>query len=496
MRKLKLSLLCFFLSAYSAVAQKPNKKLPNVIYIYADDLGYGELGSYGQEKIETPHLDQLAKEGMRFTQHYTSTPVCAPARCMLLTGKHGGHSYIRGNYELGGFEDDKEGGQMPLHENAFTLGHLFKDAGYATAVIGKWGLGMANTTGSPLKQGFDYFYGYLDQKQAHNYYPTHLWENDQWDTLANSFIDVHRKVDSASATAETFAYYKGKDYAITKMTEKAVSFIRDQRDKPFFLYLPFTIPHVSLQAPEEYIRQYVGKFEESPYYGQKGYAATKYPLSTYAAMISYLDAQVGIVMDELKKMGIDDNTIIMFSSDNGPTFNGGVNASFFNSTGGLRGLKMDIFEGGIRVPFIARWPGKIDANTLSGLPSVQYDMMATFAELTGQTIPETDGISILPTLLGRSTEQKQRDFLYFEYHARGGQIAVRMGDWKAIKLDMLNDPESPWMLFDLKTDREESQDMASEHPDIIARARKIVEEQHRPAHIKEWEFIDPKFPVN
>lgn len=485
-----------FLGLSINVFSQTEAQMPNVIYIYADDLGYGELGSYGQEKIKTPNLDKIAREGMRFTQHYSSAPVCAPARCMLLTGKHGGRSYIRGNYELGDFADDKEGGQMPLPEGTFTLGHLFQNAGYVTAAIGKWGLGMSNTTGDPLKQGFDYFYGYLDQKQAHNYYPTHLWENGQWDTLRNPVIDVHKKVDSTHATAEDFAYYRGVDYAITEMSEKAVSFIQANQNKPFFLYLPFTIPHVSLQAPENYIQQYVGQFEESPYYGQQRYAPTPYPLSTYAAMITYMDAQVGVIMETLKALGLDEDTIVMFSSDNGTTFNGGVRADFFNSVSGLRGLKMDIFEGGIRVPFIARWPNEIPSGTTSDLPSVQYDMMATFADLTQQTGPEnTDGVSILPTLLGHAENQQGRPFLYFEYPDKGGQIAVRMGDWKAVRLNVKRNRDAPWMLFNLKRDRNETTDLAYKHPELIKKAEEIVLKEHQPAHIKEWEFINPLYPI-
>ncbi|MEI8099517.1 MAG: sulfatase-like hydrolase/transferase, partial [Sediminibacterium sp.] len=217
---------------------------PNIIYIYADDMGYGELGAYGQTKIKTPNLDRMSAEGMRFTDHYSSAPVCAPARCMLLTGKHGGHTYIHGNYELGGFADSLEGGQMPLPEGIFTVGKMMQQAGYKTAAIGKWGLGMANTTGSPIKQGFDYFYGYLDQKQAHNYYPTHLWENDHWDTLQNPVINVHKQLDSTKATLADFNYYKGKEYAPAKLTEKALAFIENNKSKPFFLYLPYTLPHL------------------------------------------------------------------------------------------------------------------------------------------------------------------------------------------------------------------------------------------------------------
>ncbi len=492
----------FFLSEISA--QNYKDEPPNVIYIYADDLGYGEIGSYGQVKIKTPNLDRLAKEGMRFTQHYAGAPVCAPSRCILLTGKHAGHAYIRSNSEMkgGGFADNEEKGQLPLPEDTFTMGKLFQNAGYRTAAIGKWGLGMANSSGAPDKQGFDYFYGYLDQKQAHNYYPTHLWENEKWDTLNNKYFLVHTPLDSIKAKVEDFDAYKGNEYAITKMTEKALSFIDENKRRPFFLYLPYTIPHVSLQAPQRFIEQYIGKFDESPYYGQQRYAPAMYPLSTYAAMITYLDYQIGVILDGLKNNGLEKNTIVIFSSDNGPTFNGGVNASFFNSASGLRGLKQDIFEGGMRVPFIAKWPGRIPENSISDLPSAQYDMLATFADLTGQEIQETDGISILPELLGMSFKQKRHNFLYFEFPSRGsrsavgtaGQLAVRMGDWKAVKIGLKENPGSPWLLFNLKVDPGETQDLSKGkgNKQLIRRANQIVADQHKPSIKKEWEFVDPR----
>jgi arylsulfatase A-like enzyme len=484
-----LLLITLSLGAHS----QTKKRLPNIIYIYADDLGYADTGPYGQKKIETPNLDRMAKEGMKFTQHYTSTPVCAPARCMLMTGKHGGHSYIRGNYELGGFEDSLEGGQMPLPEGTFTIPKMLKQTGYITGITGKWGLGMANTSGSPQRQGFDYAYGYLDQKQAHNYYPTHLWENGKWDTLANPVINVHKKLDSTKVTDKDFEYFKGKEYAPDKLTQKALGFIKLNRSKPFFLYMPYTIPHVALQAPDEYVKRYIGRFAERPYYGQRGYSSTKYPYSTYAAMITYLDEQVGIVMDHIKKLGLDEDTIIMFSSDNGATFNGGVNAAFFNSVDGLHGLKMDVFEGGIREPFIARWPGKIPAGKTSDLISVQFDMMATLAELTGQKVGNTDGISLLPELLGNSKMQKQHPYIYFEYPEKGGQLAIRMGDWKGVKLNVRQHPDGKWMIYNLKIDRNEKNNVASAHPELSKRFDEIVKKEHQPSHIKEWEFVSPKF---
>ncbi|MGV3600374.1 MAG: arylsulfatase [Dyadobacter fermentans] len=490
MRLLNLLLLTISITC-TAQAQKAPDKLPNIVYIYADDLGYGELGCYGQQKIKTPNLDRLAKEGIRFTQHYTGTPVCAPARAMLMTGKHAGHSAIRGNFELGGFRDEEERGQMPLPAAELTVAELLKQKGYATALSGKWGMGMNNTEGTPTRQGFDYYYGYLDQKQAHNLYPSHLWENDRWDTLAQPWQDIHRKLDPAKSTDADFESFKGKEYAPAKMTEKALAFIDRSKNGPFFLYMPYTLPHVSLQAPDEYVKKYIGQFDEKPYYGEKNYASTKYPLSTYAAMITFLDDQVGIILDKLKALGLDDNTIVMFSSDNGATFNGGVNPQFFNSVAGLRGLKMDVYEGGIREPFIARWPGKIKPGRVSDHISAQFDLMATLAELTGQASPPTDGISFLPELLGQTNRQKKHEFLYFEYPEKGGQIAVRMGDWKGVKTDLRKNPGNPWQLFNLKTDRSESTDVAASHPDILKKLDQIVKREHEEPANAAWQFVMP-----
>ena len=485
-----LSVILFALTGYAQ--NKSGNKKPNIIYIYADDLGYGELGCYGQQKIKTPNLDKMAIEGIRFTQHYSSAPVCAPSRAALLTGKHTGHSYIRGNYELGEFVDALEGGQMPLPEGLRTLPGMLKNVGYTTGMAGKWGLGMVGTTGSPLLQGFDYYYGYLDQKQAHNFYPTHLWKNDTWDSLNNPVINVYRKVDSTKATDADFEYFKGKEYSVTNMTSFAVDFLDKQKEKPFFLYLPYTIPHASLQAPDEYVKKYIGLFDERPYYGQKGYASTKYPLSTYAAMITYLDDQVGIILCKIKELGLDENTIIMFSSDNGTTFNGGVNAKYFNSVHGLRGLKMEVYEGGIRMPFIARWPGKIKPNRTSDLISAQYDLMATLAELTNQKLLNTDGISFLPELLGNSSQTKH-EFLYFEYPENGGQVAIRLGDWKGVRTNVRKNRDAPWQIFNIKTDRNETTDVASQHPELVKQFDAIQKREHQHAHVKDWEFIDPKF---
>ena len=488
------TLKCIFLNivlalSIACIAQSR----PNVIYIYADDMGYGELGSYGQQKIKTPHLDKMAAEGLRFTQHYTGAPVCAPARCILMTGKHSGHSYIRGNYELGGFEDENEGGQMPLPENTFTIAKLMKQAGYVTGAIGKWGLGMNDNSGNPNKQGFDYFYGYLDQKQAHNFYPTHLWENDKWDTLRNKYFMVHRRIPQ-NAPDSAFDNFKGKDYSLTKMAEKTLEFIKKNKSKPFFLYLPYTGPHVALQAPDEAVGEYIGNFDEQPYYGERGYAPSKYPLSTYAAMITYMDKQVGRIMALLKELGIDKNTLVMFSSDNGSTFDvGGVNAEYFDLTGGLRGRKQDLYEGGIRVPFIARWPGKIAPGKTTSLVSAQYDLMATLGELTKIKISNTDGISFLPTLLGQPQKQTPHQYLYFEFPEKSGQVAIRMGRWKGVKSGMKKNLNAPWEIFDLKNDEKERNNIASQHHDLVDKFEKIMRREHTRSHIKDWEFIDKRF---
>lgn len=465
---------------------------PNIIYIYADDMGYGELGCYGQQKIKTPHIDKMAKEGLRFTQHYTGAPVCAPARCMLMTGRHSGHSYIRGNYELGGFEDFNEGGQMPLPENTYTIARMMKDAGYVTGAIGKWGLGMADNTGDPNQQGFDYFYGYYDQKQAHNFYPTHLWENGKWDTLNNPYFRVHRSIPVGSADS-AFENFKGKDYSLTKMAEKTIKFIRENKNKPFFLYLPYTGPHVSLQAPDEAVQEYIGKFDEKPYYGQNGYAPSKYPLSTYAAMITYMDKQIGRVMALLKELKLDENTLVMFSSDNGSTFNtGGAQPEYFNLTGGLRGRKQDLYEGGIRIPFIARWPGKIQPG-VTNLISAQYDLMPTLAQLLQVKNTATDGVSFLPTLLSKIKQQKLHPYLYFEFPEKGGQVAIRRGDWKGVKSNLNKNKDAPWEIFNLKDDPNETNDLAAQNSQLAKKFDAIIKKEHQRTHLRDWEFIDKRF---
>jgi arylsulfatase A-like enzyme len=494
MKKLLLiAHLSLFSAAVLAADMHKDERPPNIIYVFADDLGHAELGAYGQRLIKTPNIDRLAKEGIRFNQHYSGAPVCAPSRCMLMTGKHSGHSYIRGNYEMGGFEDEQEGGQMPLYEGAFTIPRMLKGQGYSTALVGKWGMGMPGTTGSPLLHGFDYYYGYLDQKQAHSHYPTHLWENDVKVPLNNSYVNVHQRLDPKTATPADFAPFEGRDFAPEKMGMKALEFIDKHRSKPFFLYFASTLPHLSLQVPSAFRKMYDGAFKELPYYGGKSYAPVEHPLSTYAAMISYLDMQVGQIMEKVKALGLDRNTIIMFSSDNGNTFDiGGVQPDFFKGSGGLRGLKMDVYEGGIRIPFIARWPGRIAAGGVSEHVSAQFDILPTLAEITGASVPATDGISMLPELTGMHNRQKEHAFLYFEYPEKGGQMAIRLGNWKGVRTNMRKDRNAPWELYDLSIDPTESKDLAALHPEIIERMKAVAVREHRHPHLMEWEFIDPK----
>jgi len=458
--------------------RKPAQK-PNIIFILADDLGYGELGCYGQEKIRTPNIDMLAEQGMKFIQHYSGSPVCAPSRCSLLTGKHTGHAYIRGNDEMSErgdvWRDPELEGQRPIPPNTNTIGKKKKKAGYTTAVIGKWGLGGPGSTGEPNMQGFDHWYGYLCQRVAHNYYPTHLWRNGEKDMLeGNEYFYPHQRLPEDKDPYDKASYdsYSGKQYAPDLMAEEALEFIRKNKDNPFFLYFATPVPHVSIQVPEDSLSEYEGVFPDTPYTGDKSYLPHPAPRAGYAAMITRMDRDIGRIMDLLKELGIDDNTLVVFTSDNGPTFNGGTDSEFFNSAGPLRGLKASIYEGGIRVPMIARWQGKIEPGSVSDHVSAFWDFLPTFAELiplSGINPPENiDGISLLPTLLGQSEKQKQHEYLYWEYAKR--MQAVRLGDWKAVRLNPRNDIE----LYNLKNDIAEQHNVADDNPEIIARIADIM----------------------
>lgn len=437
---------------------------PNIIYILADDLGYGELGSYGQTKIKTPNLDKLARHGMRFTQHYSGSPVCASSRCVLMTGKHTGHSYIRGNTEKGGWGPDEPEGQYPLLDKEVTVAEILKKKNYATAVIGKWGLGGPGSEGHPNFQGFDFFYGYLCQRVAHNYYPTHLWQNHDVDVLGNTYFKAHQRIKNPPDSNEDWKKYQGKVYATDRMIEEAEKFIDAKKNGPFFLYYATIVPHVAIQVPDDSLEQYDGQFEETVYLGNKGYLPHPTPRAAYAAMISRMDRNIGRIVDKVKSLGLENDTIIIFSSDNGPTFNGGTDHKFFQSAKHLRGLKTSVFEGGIRVPMIASWPGKIKPGTTSEHVSAFQDFLPTVCEIVGHSAPEeSDGISFLAEVLGKSDQQKQHQLLYWELKK---QQALRMGDWKLVRRANKNN-EIKNHLFNLADDESEKNNLAQSNPEKL-----------------------------
>jgi arylsulfatase A-like enzyme len=431
---------------------------PNVVFMLADDLGYGDLGCYGQQKIRTPNVDRLAAEGMRFTQFYAGAPVCAPSRCTLLTGLHTGHAWIRDNGEL------PTEGQRPIPASTVTLAEVLKSGGYHTGIVGKWGLGGPGTEGEPNRQGFDFWFGYLCQREAHRYYPDHLWRNGDKVILSQNENGGRGQ------------------YAHDLIAGEALKFLRDsaagaKAGNPFFLYVAFTTPHVDLDALEDSMQPYLGQWEEKPFPGNH-YRAEAHPRAAYAGMVSRMDRDVGRIMATLKELGLDDDTLVVFASDNGPTNAGGSDPAFFHSADGSRGLKGSVFEGGIRAPFIARWPGRVAAGSTSDFAGAFWDVMPTFAELSGATIPNDlplDGVSFMPTLLGRPG-QKRHDYLYWESPAAQGMQAVRMGDWKAVRLKVKQDAEAPVQLFDLKADPAESHDVAAGHPDVVEKVQKIMRE--------------------
>ncbi len=486
----------FFISIiFSTIifAQSKHVTKPNIIYILADDLGYGDVGCYGQQKIETPNIDALAKEGRHFTQHYAFA-VCAPSRYLLMTGINSGKAYIRGNDEwtergdVWNFKAVEANpfleGQWPIPDSTITIAKVLKKAGYTTGIVGKWGLGAPFTAGTPNHQGFDYFYGFICQRQDHTYYPGHLWENENRVPLNNNVVDPNIKFpkDKDPLNEKNYEVYQQKDYAPDFLIKAAINFIDKNAEKPFFLYYPSPLPHVSLQAPQKWIDYYHKKFgDEKPFLGGS-YFPCRYPRATYAAMISTLDEQIGEIVKELKAKGIYDNTIIMFCSDNGPSFESvGVDGKFFNSAGHFKSEygwgKGFLHEGGIREPFIVEWPGKIKAGSISNMISATIDMMPTLCDLLKIQSPKNiNGISMLPEILGK--EQKhQHNYLYFEYPEYGGQLAIRMNNWKGIILNIMKG-NMQWQLFDLNTDIQEQHDVAAEHPDIIKKMEAIAKKEH------------------
>lgn len=449
------------------------KSKPNVVYIMADDLGYGDLSCYGQTKFKTPNIDQLAEEGILFTQHYAGSTVCAPSRASLLTGLHTGHTQIRGNRPF-------KNGQMPMSEQTYTMANMFKDNGYTTGAFGKWGLGGSGSTGDPIYQGFDEFFGYLDQRLAHHYYPDCLWANDSLVTLeGNQGLN------------------KGQ-YAPGLIHQKALQFIDDHSNEPFFLFYPTIIPHAELAAPQKYIDKYKGVFEDDkPYKGRddgprykKGdYGSQTYPKATFAGMVNLLDDQVGELVQKVKDLGLEDNTIFIFTSDNGPHREGGAKPKFFDSNANLRGLKRDLFEGGIRVPFIVKWKGKVKPKTQTDMISASWDMFPTFSDILNTDLNQsTDGISILPTLVNNDTEQQQHDYLYWEFHEKNKKQAVRKGDWKLIVTNLENTPK--YFLFNLAEDPEENHNLVDTQTNKVNELKALFNEARTPSKNFKYDFED------
>ena len=446
--------LTFFLIAtlLSSCQQKTVQEKPNIVYILADDLGYGDLSCYGQTHFSTPNIDKLAKEGMRFTQHYAGCTVCAPSRSSLMTGQTTGHTFIRGNKEW------QPEGQYPLKAGAVTMAEILKEAGYVTGAFGKWGLGYPGSEGDPNNQGFDEFYGYNCQRMAHNYFPRHLWDNQQKVALDGNQNDQF------------------ETYAPQLIHRRALQFIEKNKDKPLFLYYPTTIPHAELLLPEKDLAEYRGKFLPEKEFkgaepGDKNFREGAYGTqpeshAAFAAMVTLLDKQVGELMDKLKELGLDKNTLVIFTSDNGPHLEGGADPDYFDSNGPLKGYKRDVYEGGIRVPMIAVWNGKIMAGSQSDHISAFWDVLPTVAEITGAGVPENiDGISFLPTLLGE--KQQEHEYMYWEFHEQGGRKALRKGDWKLVQMNISIPEKATTELYNLADDIGEENDLADKYPEKV-----------------------------
>ena len=458
---------------------KRGPKRPNIVFIMADDLGYAELGCYGQQKIKTPHLDRLASQGMRFMRHYSGAPVCAPSRCVLMTGKHPGHAYVRNNKEV------RPEGQCPIPADEVTVAELLGGQGYVCGAFGKWGLGPNGSSGDPLKQGFDRFFGYNCQRHAHSYYPSYLWDDDKRIDLQNDPpVPGHARLakDADPNDPRSYERFKGADYAPKRIADQALAFIAANKGKPFFLYYPTVIPHVALHVPDEEMKPYLGQWAETPL-SRASYTPHFTPRAAYAAMITYMDKQVGRILAKLDELGLAENTIVVFTSDNGATYLRDADYKFFESVGPLRGLKGSIYEGGVRVPAIVRYPGRVRPGSTTDRISGFEDWMPTLLELAGSagTAPAgTDGISLAATL--RSQSQEARPFLYREFSGYTGQQALWMNQWKAVRRG-LSKGTIETELYDLDKDVAESKDLAADHPDVVAKMEAIMAQQHTPSEL-------------
>ncbi len=479
MHKINLAQLLLLLSILTACKLQVKDKTPqkpNIVYILADDLGYGDVGFNGQTKFKTPNIDKLAADGMVFTQHYAGSTVCAPSRSALLTGLHTGHTPIRGNLSAG------SEGQHPMPQETYTLSELLKDNGYVTAAYGKWGLGYPGSEGDPNRQGFDEFYGYNCQRLAHHYYPYHLWHNQE---------KVMLKANAGKQQNE---------YAPALIHQEALNFIQKNKDTTFFMYYASLLPHAELLVTQEDLKKYQGQFlpekkyqgmDDGAKYRQGSYGSQNECYATFAAMVDILDRQVGELRSKLEESGIAENTIIIFTSDNGPHKEGGAAPEYFNSNGPYKGLKRDLYEGGIHVPMTVHWPAVVRPGSTSDHISSFWDVMPTMADvIKAEQHFETDGISFLPTLLG-AKEQKQHEYLYWEFHEKGGRLAVRMNNWKGVKYNILKALDASIELYDLSTDPGETTNVAQMHPEVVATIQKIMNEARTESTI--YKFKAPTF---
>ena len=448
MKKILLVALAFLF----CLSANADTKKTNIILIMVDDAGYGDFGCYGQKLFTTPNIDRMAASGMLFTQHYSGSTVCAPTRCSIMNGVHTGHAFVRGNREV------QPEGQAPIPSDMITIPKLLRKAGYVTGMFGKWGLGAPKSSGDPMNQGWDEFFGYNCQRQAHTFYPKHLWHN-------------YEKV-----------MLDGKTYSHDLIQEKVLQFIRDNEKKSFFAYLPLTIPHTAMQCPEEDVAPFRKKFPqfENKIVKYSHGSIIRNPVAAFAGMMTRMDRGIGQILDLLNELDIAENTLVLFTSDNGPHYEGGHQPEFFNSNGPLKGHKRDLYEGGIRVPLIAYWPGKIKSGSVSNHICAHWDLMPTLCELAKISEPNhTDGISYIPALTGK--KQKRHAYLYWEFHSYGNAQAIRMGDWKGIRLKVKNNPNAPIQLFNLKKDIGETNNIAANHPDIIRRITKLFKKAHTPS---------------
>lgn len=462
--------LFLFIFLFSCSENPAEKTKPNIIYILADDLGYGDLGCFGQETIQTPEIDRMASQGIKFTNHYSGSTVCAPSRCTIMAGLHTGHARVRGN------------ATAPLLPKDVTVAELLQEAGYKTGLIGKWGLGEAGSTGVPNKQGFDYFFGYLNQIKAHNSYPEYLWRNEEKVYLDNKVEIIQ----------ETYAKGVGgvarekNTHSHDLFTDEALRFIETNKDSSFFLYLAYTIPHANNEGIP--MGQIGMEVPDLGIYKNKDWPEAQ---KAHAAMITYLDTDVGSILKKLSDLKIDQNTLVIFTSDNGPHDEGGADPDFFNSNGKLKGMKRDLYEVGIRVPTIAWWPERIAAGTESDHISAFWDFLPTACDVAGIPVTiKTDGISFLPAMIGE--KQELHEYLYWEFLEKGGRQGIRKDNWKAVKYNMSDNPEVPVQLFDLSVDVGEKNDVSAMHPDIVDDMNELMRAAHTPSDVFQFYYEKEK----